>query len=102
MFYDYELNKMLLEKEMDELYQEIETYEVDYMFLADVQPSNDKINYKTFGETSEADFIIYADELLELGDVVEHKDRLFRVENRTCWDDYNVYGIKEIEYDNGR
>lgn len=102
MFYDYTLNKMILSKSLDELFEEVGTYEFDFTFSGDVQPSNSSIEYKNFGESLRVEFILYTDELLENGDVIEFNDRLFRVENRTCWDDYNIYGIKDIKNDNRR
>lgn len=94
MFYDYEITKLIEKTVIDEeLFIESVKLTDDYTFMADVQPSNQRVEQSTFGEVKNIEFIIFADADIELGDKVRYNNKVYRIENKIDWLDYKIYGV---------
>lgn len=94
MFYDFEITKLIEKTVIDEeLFIESVELTDDYTFMADVQPSNQRVEQSTFGEVKNIEFIIFADADIELGDKVRFNNKIYRIENKIDWLNYKVYGV---------
>lgn len=102
-FYDYKLRKFKKVDTKDKYGKPLTGYvESNIDFLADVQPSSERILQETFGKQIEAQFVVYSDEELQVNDRVRNLDfdnKVYEIIDRKVWKgafNYFIYAIKEV------
>lgn len=96
MFYNFDLNIYNEVTTTNELYVTSTEYILDKNIKCDIQPSSQTILKKTFGELIESLYLIFADEDLELGTVVEFKGCKYRINQKVDWIDYFIYSVEGV------
>lgn len=94
MFYDFVIDVMKFTTIENEIGQDVKTYEIDKSINCDVQPSNQYILKKTFGDDIESLFIVFCDYDLEVGTVVKFNNNYYEINSKVDWIEYKIYSIK--------
>lgn len=96
MFYDFKIQEMIQETSgINEIGLGNVTYSEGRKIECDIQPAIKTIVKKTFGENVESSFIMFCDELLELGQFVKYQERIYKINYMYDWIDYKVYSLIE-------
>ena len=77
--------------------QVITSYYLDKTYDVDMQPIEESIKTKTWGNDIEATYQIYSDVDLAVDDVIVFKGKPYKVEKMIDWISYNIYAIKEAD-----
>lgn len=94
MFYDFIIDIMKFTIIENEIGQDIKTYTIDESIECDVQPSNQYILKKTFGDGIESLFIVFCDYDLKVGTVVRFSNNYYEINGKVDWVDYKIYSLK--------
>lgn len=96
MFYDYKLSKVIETITVDEIGENIKTYLKDKPFEGDIQPVDEATRVRTWGKDVVGTLTLYADESLNVGDIVHYK-KPYRIEKTIDWVDYKMYLLEEVK-----
>lgn len=98
MFYHFDVYKVIEKIEVNGLGQELKTYvKNNQSFRADIQPIDAHITSQTWGENITKGLTMYADEGLEVGEIVLNNNKLYRIINMKDWVDYKIYLLDALE-----
>lgn len=67
----------------------------------DIQPIGVEKIKASYGYILEANYRMYADELLNESDIVLWNNKTFKIEKIISWNDYNIYLLKDVVVDLG-
>lgn len=96
-FYNKEVYSVKKIETENEIGQIIEKYVKDKLFMADVQPINAYAKANNWGNDVISQKEVYCDEILQVGDILLHKNKTYEIEKSIEWDDYNIYAIKGVD-----
>lgn len=94
MFYDFILDIMKCTTIENEIGQDIKTYTIDKSIKCDIQPSNEYILKKTFGNDIESLFIVFCDANIDVGTIVKFNDSCYEINRKVDWIEYKIYSLK--------
>lgn len=94
MFYDFVINTLTFTTNENEIGQELKTYSIDKIINCDVQPSNEYIIKKTFGDDIESVFTVFCDDDLVTGTHVMFNNNIYEINGKVDWVDYKIYSLK--------
>ena len=77
--------------------QVITSYTLDKTYDVDMQPIEESIKAKTWGNDIEATYQFYSDIELAVEDVIVFKNKPYKIEKIISWISYNIYAIKEVD-----
>lgn len=97
MFYDFTLEIYKEMQEINEIGQNLSSYDFDYSIMCDIQPSTEQLLYKTFGRDIESTYTVYCDENLKVGSIVKYDGNTYMINQKIDWIDYRIYSIIDCE-----
>ena len=77
--------------------QVITSYYLDKTYDVDMQPIEESIKAKTWGNDIEATYQFYSDIELAVEDVIVFKNKPYMIEKVIDWISYKIYAIKEVD-----
>lgn len=96
MFYDYTLSKMVETITVDEIGQEIKTYNEGTSFIGDIQPITGNTKQSMgWGDDVVGTLTLYTDESLSIGEIVSYNGT-YEIEKSMQWD-YFIYSLKKVD-----
>lgn len=99
MFYAYMLQVYDLEEKTNDIGEIIKNFTYRDNVICDVQPSSANLLQKTFGEDIESTYTVWADDDIDLGDIVIFNGKVYEVNAKVDWIDYKIYSLKSCEVD---
>lgn len=97
MFYDYIIYKTIKTTTKNEIRQDISTYVKGEAVECDIQPSSADLMRKTFGEDIIANYLVFADELLGVNEILVFDNKSYKIKKLIDWIDYRIYAIESVD-----
>ena len=96
-FYNKTISLTVETSEKNAIGQCIKHYRKGEDIACDVQPIDEKGYKYTWGQDIKSNLQVYCDEILNVDDVVIYNNKVYKIEKKIPWDDYNIYAILEAD-----
>ncbi|SCJ49068.1 Uncharacterised protein [uncultured Clostridium sp.] len=96
-FYNNSYFTTKFEKTKNEIGQVIKGYTRDSKFACDLQPIDERSYKYTWGEDIKSNIQMFCDENLSVKDIIILNEKVFEIEKKVHWDDYNIYALLESD-----
>lgn len=77
--------------------QLISTYMKDKELNVNIQPITEESKSKDWGTDINAQYNMYSDELLSVGDLVSYNNKSYTIVKAIYWNTYSIYALSEAD-----
>lgn len=77
--------------------REITFYTISTPIQCDIQPIEESIKTKTWGNDIESTWQVFCDEDMNVGDIIIYNNKSYSIEKKIDWISYKIYAIKEVD-----
>lgn len=77
--------------------QLIEVYKKDKVIYGNIQPIDEKSLKYIWGEDVKANYQLFADEVIQVNNILVYDKKSYKIEKRIPWDNYNIYALLESD-----